>query len=64
MPFAKGLGMTFGLAAGSELAGLEVCAAEVEAHPATSVTDKARAIAEAERIEWRRNTGIAFGLTG
>jgi hypothetical protein len=63
MPFAKGLGVALGLAIGSELAVAVVCAAEVVAHPATNVRDKARAIAEADRIEWRKITSIAFGLT-
>jgi hypothetical protein len=51
MPFAKGLGVAFGLAAGSAPEGFAFCAAEVVAHPATKVTDRAKATAEADRIE-------------
>lgn len=63
MPLAKGFGVAFGLAAGSALAGLAFCAAEVVAHPATKVTDRAKATAEAERMEWRSDKAIAFWLT-
>lgn len=50
-----GLGAAFGLATASDedfvLVDEVACAAEFVAHPATKVKDKARAKAEADRIE-------------
>lgn len=63
MPLMMGFGAAFGFAAGAVAGAAAGCAAEVVAHPATKVADTDKAKAEADRMEWRRDTVLAFWLT-